>query len=78
MSDKEGEKLALSVKVTITIPCSIIQWYLQYFTSFMVISKVCSSVGARESSARVRMFWTLNSIWYVVVNLYGVASPIAR
>ena len=52
--------------------------YLQDFPSFIVVRKVGNSVGARKSPARVRVFWTLKSIWYVVVNLYGVVSLIAR
>ena len=44
----------------------------------MSVRKVGSSGGARESLARVGMFWTLNSIWNPVVNLYGVVSLIAR
>ena len=44
----------------------------------MSIREVGSSGGARELSARIRVFWALNSTRDRVVNLYGVASMIAR
>ena len=70
----------LEVNATIThdsTPTSQVA-YLQDFPSFMSIREVGSSGSASESLTRVRVFWALNSIWYVVVDLYGVVSLIAR
>ena len=44
----------------------------------MSIRKEGSSGGARKWLSRIRMFWTLNSSWNAVVNLYCVVSLIAR